>query len=490
MIPAVVAVSVILIFKLITVYFRRRSLPPGPFPMPLIGNITSMFGRKEHPHVRIMNLSQKYGPIMTLFLGGKPLIVISDPAMVVSEIRRHQFAGRPDFEFAQILFRPGSSDVVFSDFTKEWEALRRVLHSAANKFSVSHIFHEIVCEVVDSIIDEKSGSPFSSMEVMSLLITNILSRAAFGRKYEFDDPDFLRWQSASRFLDHNFNFIQMVSAFKPMKYVYWSKWNQFQKNSDWSNDYIEKMYEESSKNYVGQEIRTFCHAIIAAKEEAEAEDNWILKYMKPGNMLNIVHNMFQAGADTTIVTLRWLFLLMAKYPEMQQRMRQEVDTVIGSDEPQDIHRKETHYVNAFISECMRLKGIAPFAVFHKATVDSQIGGYDVKQGTSILFMIYSALHDEKTWPQAEEFRPDRFLSPDGKYISRPNDKFVPFGDGGRRSCPGKKLAITDVFLVACRFLQRTENITVLDVENVDMRGDVHQTTLWSPHDYQIELRLR
>ncbi len=85
------------------------------------------------------------------------------------------------------------------------------------------------------------------------------------------------------------------------------------------------------------------------------------------------YNHLTAGIDTTQNTIQWIILLMANYPEMQNKMREEIDSVIGERMPVQEDRNDCHYVNAFISESMRYKSIAPMGEFHKNVVQSKIG---------------------------------------------------------------------------------------------------------------------
>ena len=69
------------------------------------------------------------------------------------------------------------------------------------------------------------------------------------------------------------------------------------------------------------------------------------------------------------------------------------------------------------------------------------------------------MHNEKYWPNAQEFRPERFLE-NGKYITTRNKAFIPFGFG-RRVCLGEKLALNDLFLVLVRFIQATSQYDIV-----------------------------
>jgi cytochrome P450 len=71
--------------------------------------------------------------------------------------------------------------------------------------------------------------------------------------------------------------------------------------------------------------------------------------------------------------MKWIILLMANYPEMQNKMRQEIYSLIGERMPVQEDRNQCHYVNAFISETMRYRPIVPLGLFHKNVVQSKIG---------------------------------------------------------------------------------------------------------------------
>ena len=80
-----------------------------------------------------------------------------------------------------------------------------------------------------------------------------------------------------------------------------------------------------------------------------------------------------AGVDTTQITLQWMLLLLANYPLIQTKLRQEIENVIGDRTPEHRDIIECHYVNAFISETLRFRPVLPFGVPHKTVHDIEIG---------------------------------------------------------------------------------------------------------------------
>ena len=435
-------------------------------------------------------IAETYGPVFSVFLGHKPNVIITDPEVGLQVLKKHTFAGRPLIGIEEWFFKGDSTDIILTDFGKEWEALRKVGHSAARKFAVSPQLSPIATNTVDRIIAHVDSEPFDSEETLSILTIAILAQAAFGKKYEFDDPDFIKWRKVVD-VRRRLNRVLTIILFLPiMKFVFRSQWHEVITTLQHQWGYIEKMYKHAESKYTQGKNETFCDAIITAKNEAVADENWMLPYLKQQNILNTVADLFSAGSDTTRLSLRWIFLLIAKHPDLQEKMRAEVDEAIGDVEPNVEDITKCPFVCAFISESMRFRPIVPVGIPHKATVYEEVNGHQIPEGTTVIVLLHNALKDEKVWGDPHNFRPERFLDADGKYISKPNPLFVPFGDG-RRSCPGNKLAFNNMFLILTRFLQKTSRIQVVGgVTDEHLGGDLSVTLFVSPTPFSLRLTLR
>ena len=94
--------------------------------------------------------------------------------------------------------------------------------------------------------------------------------------------------------------------------------------------------------------------------------------------------------------------------------------------------------------------------------------------------------DEKHWANPQEFRPQRFLE-NNEYLSTGNQAYRPFGVG-RRTCPGEKLAIAEIFLILVRFLQLTADCELILGENQGLDPDPHYANAFSPREFKILLK--
>ena len=80
-----------------------------------------------------------------------------------------------------------------------------------------------------------------------------------------------------------------------------------------------------------------------------------------------------AGSDTTQYTMRWIILFLANYTDIQIKMRKEISNTIGDRMPVHEDKSQLHYVNAFITECLRFRGVAPVSVPHTTKCDAKFG---------------------------------------------------------------------------------------------------------------------
>ena len=103
-------------------------------------------------------------------------------------------------------------------------------------------------------------------------------------------------------------------------------------------------------------------------------------------------------------------------------------------------------------ETLRKSSIVPFGVFHEATETTNVGDYTIPKGDWIAVNQYFVHHDPNIWGDPENFRPERFLSPDGKSAIK-HEALIPFSVG-KRVCIGEQIAKDSFFLFLTAIIQR------------------------------------
>ena len=245
---------------------------------------------------------------------------------------------------------------------------------------------------------------------------------------------------------------------------------------------LKSQFQQHKNTYSDGLIRDFTDSVIWSQQEAIKEDASLSKYFKDDNLMMAVSDLFLAATDTSQTTLRWMVLLMANYPDLQQRMFQEITDAIGDRMPVQEDKSNLPFTCAFIKETLRFRTAAPIGLDHESGVDSSIGGYTIPKRTRILFYHHHQNHDEKYWKNPSQFDPERFIE-NGKLKVEREKSFVSFGLG-KRSCIGERMAYTNLMLILVGLIQK------LKFELPDGPGSANLEPInvlisSLPRDYQI-----
>ncbi|KAJ9079344.1 hypothetical protein DSO57_1036328 [Entomophthora muscae] len=163
---------------------------------------------------------------------------------------------------------------------------------------------------------------------------------------------------------------------------------------------------------------------------------------------------FLAGHDTTSTSLSIALYHLAKYPEVQQKARQEIIRVLGPDAsipPLADDLKNLPYLTAIIKETLRLFPPVTILPERVASKDTVIQGQVIPKGTVVLMHTYLMQRDPDCWDAPDSFRPERFLEPHSK-LNRTNSAWSPFG-GGTRQCLGMGFSLMEQRVVLSSILR-------------------------------------
>ncbi|XP_033120092.1 steroid 17-alpha-hydroxylase/17,20 lyase-like isoform X1 [Anneissia japonica] len=189
----------------------------------------------------------------------------------------------------------------------------------------------------------------------------------------------------------------------------------------------------------------------AQREELQGNDDETSRKLTDVHIKQIVDDLFSAGTDTSSTTLLWGIGCMIDNPSIQEKIKMELDEVIGGRPPRVSDRGKLPYTEAAIMEIMRFGTVAPLAVTHRALKDSSIGLYTIPEDTWVFFNLWALHNDPKYWDAPEVFQPERFLDSFNSVKQR-LPSFLPFSTG-RRVCVGESLAKAEIFLLFTWLIQ-------------------------------------
>jgi cytochrome P450 len=146
-----------------------------------------------------------------------------------------------------------------------------------------------------------------------------------------------------------------------------------------------------------------------------------------------------AGHETTAVALTWTLWLLAKYPDVQERLAGEVEAIIGSGNIEAQHIERLPFTKQVLQEAMRLYPPVP-AITRQPLTPLVLGGEPLTPATQVTITIYPLHRNRRLWNDPDTFDPDRFTAAQIK--ARLRYAYLPFG-AGPRVCIGASFAMIE-----------------------------------------------
>ncbi|XP_078503734.1 cytochrome P450 2K4-like isoform X2 [Lissotriton helveticus] len=403
------------------------NFPPGPRPLPLIGNLHIMNLKK--PYLTFLELSKKYGPVFSIQMGMKKVVVLAG-----------------------------------------YETVKDALINHAEEFG------ERAKIPIFQKMDKGNGQPLENTVIMNASIANIIVAILLGHRYDYQDPTFLRLLSL---VNENIRLlgspmVALYNAFPCIGFLPGSH-KTILKNVEELFSFIRSTFVKHLGQLDANDKRSYIDAFLVKQEEEKSDPD---TYFHNNNLLAVVRNLFSAGMETTSTTLRWGFLLMMKYPDVQKKVQEEIERVLGSTQAKYEHRKTMPYTNAVIHEIQRFANILPMSLPHETASDVIFKGYFIPKGTLVTPLLSSVLQDEDHFEKPKQFYPEHFLDSEGRFLKK--DAFIPFS-AGRRVCAGETLARMELFIFFTSLLQKFTFCLPPGVTDVDLTPAVGFTTPPMPH---------
>ncbi|XP_074071039.1 cytochrome P450 27C1 [Macrotis lagotis] len=444
---------------------KVKSLDEMPGPGTL-ANLVEFFWKDGFS--RIHEIQQKhtleYGKIFKSHFGPQFVVSIADRDMVAQVLRAEgttpQRANMESWQEYRDL--RGRSTGLISAEGEQWLKMRSILRQRILKPKDVAVFSGEVNQVIADLI--KRIYILKSQESDGETVTNI-NNLFF--KYSMEGVATILYECRLGCLENNVpqltvEYIEalelMFSMFKTTMYA-----GAIPK---WLRLFIPKPWKEFCRSWDGLFKFSQIHVdnklkdIQSQLDKGESIKGGLLTHLLINKELTLeeiyanMTEMLLAGVDTTSFTLSWAAYLLAKHPEVQQKVYHEIITNLGKKHvPTAEDIPKVPLIRALLKETLRLFPVLP-GNGRVTQEDLIIGGYLIPKGTQLALCHYATSYEEENFPMAKEFKPERWLRK-GNMDRVDNFGSIPFGYG-LRSCIGRRIAELEIHLVMIQMLQHFE----------------------------------
>ncbi|OAX81613.1 hypothetical protein ACJ72_04045 [Emergomyces africanus] len=455
---------------------RLPGYPPGPPTLPLIGNLHQM--PSQAPHLQFQKWAKEYGPVYSLILGTKVMIVLTSDKAVrdLLDKRNNIYSSRPEMYLGQLL--SGGNRMVLMEYGDTWRMIRKMLHNNLNiNAARSYVPYQdlenkqMLCELINK--------PDLFVDHIRRFSNSLITQIVFGfRTISINDPKFVQlftgFEKTSELLGSEaaalldiFPILRALPDFMlPMR------------------RYAKRLRKDENKLYVGHWMTAkngfkhgtakpcVCGNLVKAQDVEGFSDE--LAAYTSGSLL-------EAGSDTTSSTLVAFIQAMILFPDVQRKAREEIDRVCGDRLPTLEDEPHLQYIRGCVKESLRWMPTAILGVPHAVLTDDEYMGYKIPKGATIIYNAWGIHMDSTRHPDPRTFDPARYaddFQTASEAAANPDvSKRDHFGFGaGRRVCQGMHIAERSLFLGISRMLWAFEFGNAFDAQGNEIVPDAEKLT--------------
>jgi cytochrome P450 len=393
-----------------------------------------------------------FGDTVHLYLGGvKPSIVTRDPALVQHILQKnHRRYQKSDLTHGLLRYLGRG---LLTNEGADWLRQRRLIQPGFHRqrlAGLTRLMRAAADEWVGEL-DAQATGPKGVVELdahtaMTRVAFRIVARSVFGNSLADSELTQLSdWLTA----------IQLFYV-TTIRQPYLRPWMGL-RGSYRQHDELALRLRELVRTAIGRHRATQVAApadappvndLLQMLLDARYEDN--NEPMAEDQLVDELNILLVAGHETSANALAWAFYLLARHPEVQQKLADEIARELPGREVEFEDLPRLPYALHVVQEAMRLYPPA-WIIDRVATEDDDFQGYQIPKGSVFSLYVYGLHHHAGLWPDAENFRPERF-APDAQPALPPYG-YLPFG-GGPRLCVGSHFALTELQLVLIQTLRR------------------------------------
>lgn len=439
----VLAVSTWLLCKCLK---RKKCLePPGPWGLPVVGYLP--FINRQKPNVFFAQLAKKYGDVFQLRMGRVKMIIVSGQRVIRQMYGKQlDFVGKPDWITIPIRLQ---TSYAFTPFSLHFWIDKKLLLRALDRFAAEKAqdLEEAIHKIVSMLVNEakrRNRQPFDPRDIGEQCAYALSFYHTYGRLLNITSEEIQELMAHTHLAQQTGNAVSRCDYLPWMRWLptMWKPFREFERAFRSYSDYHLKQATASVDQYInGKTRKCLIDYIYHEATQLDEDDKGVMKVDKNASPKTIACNVkvFSAGVTPLVITTKWLFLFMALYPDVQQKVRKEIYQKISDKRKAGARDAQLlPYTSAVLKEIFRYVTVAALGIVKCTTCDTELDGYFIPKNTAVITNLFTANRDETVFANPDKFDPQRFLTPDGTLSEDAFKDVIDTGLGPRR-CSGVDL---------------------------------------------------
>ncbi len=450
--------------------------PPAPQPKTPIRSLVRVIRQGDGDLLSLVPIDAYEKPCTWLGYSRRSILLINDPD-IARDILTDPLEIFPKNDLMKGALEPLVGDSIFVSSGDTWRRQRAMIDPAFSHMRINQAFGSMVAAVdsYEALLSDRAHeeTSFSLDRAMSQLTADIICRTIFSTS--------LSAGTAKDVFAAFAEFERSVASVNLRQLIFGKPW------ADVRQPQRVLAACETIRSHIGQlidprlaedapKMDDIVSAVIAARDPETGTG------FTREELIDEIGVFFLAGHETTASVLTWVFYILAARPDVVERIRTEVDAVVGSRDIQFADVKQLVFTRNVFREALRLYPPITF-IPRVAAEATTIGDFRVKKGAMIMVSPWTSHRNERLWHHADQFDPDRFDRADG----RDADKGVLMAFGlGPRICVGAAFATIESGLIIARLVRRFD----FEVLNPEKVRPVSRLTTRPAQEIQCRVRER
>ncbi|CAI9283295.1 unnamed protein product [Lactuca saligna] len=444
----------------------RPPLPPGPKPLPYIGNIITMLRNK--PTFRWIHkmMDEMNTKIICIRLGNVHVVAVTDPKIAREFLKDKDgiFSSRPNC-MSGFLTSGGYLTTVLVPMSDSWKMMRKILHTEILSLHRHKWLQDKRDREADNLLRYIHNRCYTNIEVTGGIVnvrtvvqqysTNVIRNIMFGSRY------FGKGNTNGGPGDEEIEHVD--SLLTVLGYLYAFSVSDYFPRLRWKTDFdghetiIRKAIRTSRKyqdRLVDERIREWKDGVRTKEDDLldvfiNIKNPSLTAYQIKAQIFELILAAFDNPANG----IEWAIAEMINRPMIFNKAVQELDSVVGKDRlVQESDIPNLNYIKSCVKEAFRLHPVAPFNLPHVSSGDTVVAGYFIPKGSHVILSRLGLGRNPEVWEDPLTFNPDRHMKDDKEVMLTDHSlKMLSFSTG-RRGCCGVLLGSTMAIMLLARIV--------------------------------------